>query len=215
MNYPFSAEQFIGVMIKYNDAVWPMQVVFYLLALVTLFLIFRPSQTSSKIISAILGMFWLWMGIVYHWSFFAEINPAARVFGAMFVLEGILFVYYGLIRDKLSFKFDKSSRGYIGLGLAVVGLLIYPIVGYVMGHRFPGNPTFGLPCPTTIFTLGLLLLSTAYSKRLIVIPFLWSLVGFMAAVSFGIKEDVLLLLSGLIALIFVFVKTGGASPQAS
>ncbi|WP_394339066.1 DUF6064 family protein [Methanosarcina sp. UBA289] len=30
---------------------------------------------------------WLWMGIVYHWSFFASINPVAHIFGVLFVLR--------------------------------------------------------------------------------------------------------------------------------
>ncbi len=24
-----------------------------------------------------LALFWAWMGVVYHWAFFARINPAA------------------------------------------------------------------------------------------------------------------------------------------
>lgn len=199
-------DQFIGVIAKYNNAVWPMQIVFYLLAIIAVFFIFRQNRYSSKIISAILGGFWLWMGIAYHWTFFTEINPVARIFGAVFVLEGILFLYYSLIKNNLSFRFNKSVRDYIGIGLISVGLLVYPIIGYIVGHRFPENPTFGLPCPTTIFTFGLLLLSSRHSKRLIIIPFLWSIIGFMAAISFGIREDVLLLLSGLIALVVIFFK---------
>ncbi|KKR15149.1 MAG: hypothetical protein UT43_C0006G0019 [Parcubacteria group bacterium GW2011_GWC1_39_29] len=180
-----------------------MQIVFYLFGLTAVFLIFRQRRYSSKIISAILGGFWLWMGTVYHWIFFTEINPAAHIFAATFVLQGILIIYYGLIRGKLEFNFDKGIREYMGLGLIASGILIYPIVGYIIGHRFPDNPTFGLPCPTTMFTLGVLLLGSNHIKRLIVIPFIWSIVGFMAAVSFGIKEDVLLLLSGIIALVVI------------
>jgi hypothetical protein len=207
MNYPFAADQFIGVIAKYNNAVWPMQVVFYLFASTAIFLVFRQNSYSSKIISAILGSLWLWMGIAYHWTFFTEINPAARIFGAVFVLQGILFLYYGL-KNKLKFKFNKDVRDYIGLGLIALGVLIYPIAGYIIGHRFPDNPTFGLPCPTTMFTLGVLLLGSSHIKRLIVIPFIWSIIGFMAAIYFGIKEDVLLLLSGLVALTAVLLLRG-------
>jgi hypothetical protein len=145
------------------------------------------------------------MGIAYHLMFFTEINPAAKIFGAVFILQGILLLYYGLIKNKLEFRFNMGVRDYIGLGLITLGVLIYPIVGYIIGHRFPDNPTFGLPCPTTMFTLGVLLLGTGYIKRLIVIPFVWSIIGFMAAISFGIKEDVLLLLSGLVALTAVLL----------
>lgn len=32
-----------------------------------------------------------------------------------------------------------------------------PSLGVAIGHTYPAQPTFGLPCPTTIFTFGLLL----------------------------------------------------------
>ncbi|WP_339379209.1 DUF6064 family protein [aff. Roholtiella sp. LEGE 12411] len=33
---------------------------------------------------------------------------------------------------------------------------IYPLIGYSLERTFPSLPTFGIPCPTTIFTFGLL-----------------------------------------------------------
>jgi hypothetical protein len=39
----------------------------------------------------ILAFLWLWMGIVYHFIYFSQINPAAKFFGALFILQGLLF----------------------------------------------------------------------------------------------------------------------------
>ncbi|WP_414541485.1 DUF6064 family protein [Nostoc sp. CCY0012] len=30
---------------------------------------------------------------------------------------------------------------------------MYPLIGYALGRIFPTSPTFGVPCPTTIFTV--------------------------------------------------------------
>jgi hypothetical protein len=57
----------------------------------------------------------------------------------------------------------------------------------------------GLPCPTTIFTFGLLLRSgRSVPLYVLPVPIAWSLLGFSAAYSLGIWEDVGLLLAGLI-----------------
>ena len=88
MNLPFTPEQLFGVFKQYNETVWPAQVAIYFAAAIAFYLILKPSKYSSKVISGILALFWLWMGIVYHWLFFASINPAARIFGALFVLQG-------------------------------------------------------------------------------------------------------------------------------
>jgi hypothetical protein len=50
-----------------------------------------------------------------------------------------------------------------------------------------------------IFTFGLLLLTNAtVPKSLLVIPFLWSLLGVSASYQLGIREDMGLLLAGVL-----------------
>lgn len=205
MNLPFTPEQFFGVFERYNNTVWPAQILIYVTATAAVLLVFKTGKYSSKIIVGILAVFWLWMGIFYHWAFFTSINPAARIFGTFFVLEGLILVYSGVIKNNIEFEFKKDWRSYAGLTLAVFGPVIYPILGYFVGHSFPSSPTFGLPCPTTIFTFGLLLLTRRMPKYVIIIPFLWSIVGFSAAISLRVKEDISLLVAGLVgtgALIF-------------
>jgi len=199
---PFTLEQFLDVFKKYNQAVFPMQAVFYLISLIAIDLTIKRYPKSDKTISIILAFFWLWMGIVYHLIFFSTINKAAYLFGALFILQGVLFFYFGVFRNKLSFKLGRNIDVYeiSGIILFIFALIVYPVIGYFFGHIYPSSPTFGLPCPTTIFTFGLLLLNIRKCPVIIlIIPFLWSIVGFTAALQFGIFEDSGLLISGLIA----------------
>lgn len=77
-------------------------------------------------------------------------------------------------------------------------LLIYPLVGNVSGNSYPYSPTFGVPCPTTIFTFGLLLWADKGAPRyVILIPLLWSLIGMFAAVYLGIWADAGLPVAGI------------------
>jgi hypothetical protein len=198
MRLPFTPEQFFGVFEQYNETVWPAQVAIYIAAAIAFYLILKPGKYSNKIVSGILALFWLWMGIVYHWSFFTSINPTARLFAALFVLQGLIFIFEGIIRNNLSFSFSKDWRSAAGIVLILFGPIIYPILGYYLGHTYPSSPTFGLPCPTTIFTIGALLLANRPPRYVAVIPLLWSVIGFSAAISLGVEEDVSLLIAGLI-----------------
>lgn len=200
MGLPFTPEQFFGVFEQYNEAVWPAQVAIYIAAAIAFYLVLKPGKYSNKVISIILAFFWLWMGIVYHWSFFSSINPAARIFGAFFVLEGLIFLFEGILRDNLAFSFRKDWYSAAGIVLMLFGPIIYPVMGHFLGHNYPGTPTFGLPCPTTIFTIGALSLANRLPKYVAVIPLLWSVLGFSAAISLGVEEDVSLLIAGLIGM---------------
>lgn len=184
-----------------------MQIVFYVVAAYAIYLIIKPNSTADKIISGILSFFWFWTGIVYHIIFFTLINKAAWLFGGLFIIQGILFLYFGVFQNKLSFSFQKDKYGITGLILVLFALIVYPIAGYFFGHVYPSSPTFGLPCPTTIFTFGLLLFNVKKSPiTILIIPFIWSVIGFMAAFQFGILEDAGLLLAGLITIFLLLYR---------
>jgi hypothetical protein len=200
MKPPFTLEQFLAVFIDYNEGVFPMQILFYLIGIFAVYLVLKPNAYSDTLISLILAFFWLWMGVVYHLIYFTEINKLAYLFGGFFIVQSILFVVLGAFKSKFSFQFHGDKFGITGISLIVFGLLIYPILGYFWGHIYPSSPTFGLPCPTTIFTFGILLLNEKKCPILIlIIPCMWSIIGFMAAFQFGILEDTGLIVASLIA----------------
>lgn len=193
---PFTIEQFFRVFEQYNQTIFPMQFLLILVAIVAIALAANPKPFTNKTISGLLGFLWLWAGVVYHLTFFTEISPPAYLFGALFVFQGWLFLYEGVTNNRLSFRVSQKNYGILGAIFIVYALVIYPLLGYALGHIFPAFPTFGTPCPTTIFTYGLLLWTDKKVPfKLLVIPVLWSIVGTSAALSFGVKEDFGLLIA--------------------
>lgn len=196
---PFTTEQFLQVFEKYNQAIYPFQFALILVAIATVFLAASRKSFANKLISCSLGFLWLWTGIVYHLIFFTAISPPAYVFGTLFIIQGLLFLYEGVVKNRLSFRSSQKLYGIFGAIFIAYSLVIYPLIGYALGRIFPTAQTFGVPCPTTIFTFGLLLWTDKrFPLGLLIIPVLWSLVGTSAAFSFGIKEDFGLLVAGTI-----------------
>lgn len=208
---PFTHEQFLGVFVTYNDAIWPLQIVTYLFGVAAAALLFRPGRSSSRIIAGGLAAMWVWTGIVYHGLFFAPINTAAYLFGASFLLQGGLLAYAGVQRNRLHFGFQSGPAARMGAAFLVYAVVLYPLIGLATGHAYPEMPMFGVtPCPVTIFTFGLLLLTTERVPRwLLVIPFVWSLIGGSAAILLGVTQDWLLLVSGFIAIPLIVLRDRG------
>jgi Family of unknown function (DUF6064) len=197
LRIPFTTEQFIQIFEKYNQTVFPMQFVLILVAISAITLAANPKPSANKIISGLLGFLWLWVGIAYHLVFFTEISPPAYLFGALFIFQGLLFLYEGMARNRLNFRASRGFYGIFGAMFIAYALVIYPLIGYALGRIFLSSPTFGVPCPTTIFTFGLLLWTDKkVPLSLLIIPVLWSLVGTSAALNFGIKEDFGLIVAG-------------------
>lgn len=192
MLLPFSRDQFFGVFAAYNEAVAPAQLLLLGMGIVAAALAVRPPQVrwSDRAIGLVLAGLWLWMGVVYHWRFFRPVNPAATLFGAAFVVEAGLLAWATVGRPRLSFRAPWSLRGGLALGLLVYAFAVYPAIGWALGHRYPAAPNFGLPCPTTIATLALLLWTVGRPPlAIMLIPWAWALIGSTAAVQFGVWED--------------------------
>ncbi|MBD3290756.1 hypothetical protein GF337_18260 [candidate division KSB1 bacterium] len=207
MRIPFTIEQFLSVFEKYNLAVFPMQILLYLLAIAAIILTFWRTRRSDRIINSILAFFWFWMGIVYHLIHFTVINKAAILFGIISIIQGMIFLYAGALNAKLTYGFKKNGYFITGAIFILYALLIYPLLSYVFGHAYPSNPTFGLPCPTTIFTFGLFLWTArSFPKYILLIPFLWAIIGSNAAFSLGVKEDYGLLVAAVLGTILIYIR---------
>ena len=208
MKIPFTIDDFLGVFEHYNVSIWPLQTLLYILGLIAVFSVITNRKKSTEITFSILALFWLWMGVVYHITYFSPINKAAYGFGVVFILQGIAFFYVGVIKKQIQFSFSLSGAGILGLLFILYALVIYPIAGYYTGHIYPAAPTFGVPCPTTIFTFGILLFSTnKVPWYIILIPFLWSLIGFSAALNLSVREDFGLVIAGVVSTaILLFFK---------
>ena len=121
-----------------------------------------------------------------------------------------------VIKKRVGFGLAQNIYAVIGLLFIAYALIIYPLIGTYLGHGYPRLPTFGLPCPTTIFTFGIFLMADKkFPLSLLVIPLIWSIIGFFAALSLGITEDYMLLVAGVTgtALIVMKNRKNGTSPD--
>jgi hypothetical protein len=205
---PFTRDQFLAVFSSYNLAVFPAQIIAYLVGAGMIVLLLRPGPNTSRLISAGLALMWLWTGVSYHGLFFAAINPIAVAFGVAFALQAALFLYFGVVRADLSFSFPTTPLGWLGAGLVAYSAIVYPLIGLWVGHAYPEMPMFGItPCPVTLFTFGLLLMTTSrVSVWVLVVPFLWSLVGGSAALLLVVPQDWVLLVSGIVAVPLIVLR---------
>jgi hypothetical protein len=210
---PFTREQFLGVFVTYNEAIWPLQVAAYLLGTVAVAQLFRSGRSSDRIITGALAAMWIWTGFVYHVLFFAPINTAAYFFGALFLFQGGFLAYAGIQHDRLRFGVRSGPAAWVAAALLFYAAVLYPVIGMVTGHTYPEMPMFGVtPCPVTIFTFGMFLLTTQrLSRWLLVIPFVWSLIGGSAAIMLGITQDWLLFVSGFAAVPLIVLCDWGTA----
>jgi uncharacterized protein DUF6064 len=205
---PFTSEQFLAVFVNYNNAIWPIQIAAYLFGGVAVALLFRETREGDRAIAGTLALMWLWTGLGYHGLAFSVINKAAYLFAALFIVQGCYFFYAGVYRCQIRFGLRPDLATGVGAVFIAYAAVVYPLIGVATGHHYPEMPMFGItPCPVTIFTFGLLLLTVRPVPRLLfVIPFIWSLIGGSAAILLHVPQDWLLLVSGCIAVPLIVLR---------
>jgi hypothetical protein len=200
MRLPFTVEQFFDVFRQYNEALWPTQWALLALGVIAVALALRPGSATSRGVNAALALLWLWSGSVYHLTFFSEINPAAAAFGMLFIAQGVLFFWLGVWKRRLTIGESSKVRWVLGGVIIAYALVAYPVLGYLLGHRFPAAPTFGVPCPTTILTLGFLVWMAPVPRLALFVPVIWAAIGTSAALQLGMLEDLGLPLAAVTAI---------------
>jgi hypothetical protein len=216
MKIPFTVEQLFDIFETYNTAIWPSQVAAYVLGIVALGLALRENKLSGEIISGILALFWIWIGIFYYIIHLSVINPTARILGLFYILQGVLFLLIGTIHGRLSFRFNCKPLPIFGVCFVLYAMVIYPLLGLGFGHSYPRAGMFGVaPCPTTIFTFGILLWATKLVPAyLLIIPLIWSFFGIIAAVNWRVHQDYGLVIAGVLGTILILFRNRKAKELA-
>ena len=189
MNFTFS--EFLEMMARYNNHYWLMLPINYSLCIIAILCSLRKTEYSSRIVTSVLAVLWLWTGVVFNGLVFSEISPRAIIFAAVFVFESMLLVFYGFYMSELIFRVRADLIGAVGWASILYGLLGYPLIASLLGRGYPQSLVVGLaPCPTVVFTLGLLFWSERrLTKAILAIPLFYALVGGAMVSSKGVVED--------------------------
>ena len=198
-------ERFLSHASNYNLDLYPVQYLMLGLGISSVFLAIFVTKYSSRFISVILGFFYAWIGIQFYLEYFSEFMPLPVVFAVLFLFQALLFILAGTVRNKLVFRFKPDLHGLTGALLIFYALFGYQALEYLLGRGYPHILSFGLfPCPTVIFSLGILLWTDKkLPAYILVFPLVNALSGFVPAFLIGIIEDIGLIISGLLLLFLI------------
>lgn len=145
-----------------------------------------------------------------------DVRPvkAARV--RLVAVGAIVFVWQGMVRRRLTFRWEPGPKATAGTVLIAFALVVYPVLSAFAERPFPTTPTFGLPCPTTIFTIGLLCFAEPSTPRSpLIVPILWCGVGSQAAFLLGVQPDLGLIAAGVVSLALLLPRSRLLRTQTS
>jgi hypothetical protein len=198
---------FLPMFESVNRDLWPLQVLTLLLGIAMAIAALRKSRIADRLSAAVLGSIWIFDGAVFHWVYFRPVYEPAERFAVLWIAQGVLFIVFGVFRPRLSFTAARDGFAAFGFLLIAYALLVYPVLGYLLRSDFMFATWFGpFPCPVAVFTIGMFLLTDArVPKVLVIVPLLWAVTAWVP-VSWGVTEDIGLLVGGTIGMVLLFVR---------
>jgi hypothetical protein len=191
-----TAEQFWRVISAYNEATIFAQAALCLLILASVALAAKRNLHVLPRIS--LSSSCMFVGIVF---FFVYDRSATALWfaGPLFVLIGLLFALDAFKNARAEFMpFTAGAYAMCALVLA------YPLASRLLGHTYPGQVLYILPCP--LVSLGIVIYAR-YRERLLVLELLmilWAVTGLPKAFIFDVHEDLILFAAGLYGMYIAF-----------
>lgn len=200
---PYSIEILFAIFAQFNQAVWPVQLGFYVLALAAVVMVFRrpDSVTTARLMNGVLALAWAWTGVGFHLVHFAPFNFAAPYYAVMFVSQAVLFAI-ATAKARPRYRAARDMPSMLGLGVLSYALFGYPLVDLAMGQTWQSLRYFPMaPGATLLFTLGGLLMGSGrYTYLLFFIPVGWGLIAGVLAWWLGLVQDIVLPVASMLCL---------------
>lgn len=175
---PYDTETLHSLLRHYNETIWPAQIVAVLLGLGLVALPFANHRhdATARIAAVLLATAWAWTGAVYEWSYYATLNWAGMFHAALFALQALALLWFGVWRGRLRIGFVRRFPVAVGLALAVGAVVVYPAIDRLTGTGWPDARFAGLMSdPTALATLGVLLISRPRAPvALWIVPLFWA-----------------------------------------
>lgn len=191
-----NALAFWNVIAEYNKHTLFIQVI--LLALIAISIIIAYVRHYYFLPKIALGISCIFIGVVFFLYYGTQ--PIQFFFAApLYIISGILFIYEAKVN-----KTDILKKPNIITSILLVIVLLYPLISYLLGHKYPATVLLIMPCP--IVSLCILIYSCYNRKNwlLMLLLILWGMTGIKSLI-LNVNEDLILWICGFYG-IYLMIK---------
>ena len=208
----FSPRTYYRTIELYNLDVWPAQLAGVAIGIAIVALLGIGSVTRDRVVAALLGVCWLWVGWAFLYQRYAQINWVATWIGALFALEAALLVFVGGVARRIAFALPGDRTARLAIALIAVIVIGYPLLAPLNGRVWTSAEVFGAaPDPIALATVAVLALVRGRIRWLLLaIPLLWCAFSALTLRAMKSTEFFVVIAVAVLALVPAFSSSGRA-----
>ena len=178
----FTEDSYYRLFELYNQAIWPLHALAYLLVFFVIYLINKKPAWGGRVIAGILAISWLWIAWAFLYQRFYPIHVVANGYAYGFVVQAVLIAWFGFIKNGFYFVSHARRKNMTGVFLILLSVIVYPLLPLFLNRPIEQAEVVLLaPDPTVLFTLGVLFLHVRMAM-LYVLPLVWCIVSVLTLV---------------------------------
>lgn len=182
------AQSFWKVIGHYNQDTVIIQII--LLVFLAFAIILERTSIKISLVKIVLGIANLFIGVVFFGIYGTE--PIQNFFALpLYIICGILFLY-----EAWRNKTDRLNKFHFFQIILLVLYVLYPIISYIFGNRFPQMVTHIMPCPIVSLSIAIYASYSRKNRLLLLLLTIWGLTGIKSVV-FSAYEDIILFICGI------------------
>jgi hypothetical protein len=212
-----SPELFWNVIMQYHERYFTFELLMTIVGLgLTVLLFIKPANLYQALMKVYLAFSFGWLAMVFFWGI--DRSPLSLfLIGPLFLAIAILFLA-DLYIQKVEFSLPKNSWQRMAAVILFTLILAYPLMSFLLGHRYPRLTTLYLPCPLMAFTLTLLSASIPrVDVKIYILLLAWAMMALPKVFGlFDVREDTILFVVGVYALVNLVksrLEIGKVSPE--
>lgn len=188
------AQAFWTVIGNYNKNTIMIQAIFF--AFLAIAILLSYTKKVPSVVKVALGAANLYIGVVFFMLYGTQ--PIQKFFALpLFLAIGALFLY-----ESWKNKNDFLQRPTLFQLVLLILYILYPIISFLLGNRFPEIVTFIMPCPVVSLSIVIYAGYKQKNKLLLLLLTIWGLTG-IKSVMFNAYEDIILLICGLYGVVLL------------
>lgn len=195
----FTPEVYLRLFVRFNDALWPLQLVAIVAGLGIPTLLMRPNLLARKVGVAVVALAWIFTGLGFMEEYYAPINWPVTYFAYAFVAQAMVVAAVAGAWQPPRRMAPERSRGRTLLVLWALVLVALPWLTVLSAGDSRALALYGLtPDLTAVGSLLLApLLARAWRWLVVILPLAWCLFSLATLYTLGLVLPMLVPLAGV------------------
>lgn len=199
---PFSTEDLHSMAARYNEAIWPLQLLIFIPTLLIFALLRRGTkQDTSRGVLLLLASEWAVVGVLFFLREMGNVHWLGNFIGVLFLFVSLFYAGAASRSFPPHFHWRNDNPSLVSFLITAISVIGYPGFSWALGREYPAVMTYSLmPGSVALLTLGVCVSARPAPRLILMVPALAvAVLSTLNVIFFQVWEDLVMVPMALLS----------------